>query len=500
MSGRRLLPLMALLIVLVIAAVVLKRQPPPMRLADEVGFERLVPQAFDSNRISALELYQGATPEEVVRLERQNGTWVVASHYDTPAQADKIKRLLTTLSTLEGELRSDQAALLADFDLETAQALHLQIYFEDRDTPGVHLLAGKSRGRNGFMRLADDPRVYSVNLNLRHEAGLSRENTNQSLPAKAWMDLQIQSIPNEQITEVALQTPARHWHFIRQPSPPLSADAPQPPVAAARQWKLTEPNVPYEVKQDFLDGLVSTLRTLRADDVANPAHIAEYGLDKAVYRAILTVQPAGEQEARQVTLLVGNEVPEQAGKHYARLGQEGPIYLLPQWAFHRLFPKSRDLLALRILRLQSQDITRLTWQTGEESWTLERHSQATTATAKAPETSAWRLREAPRFPVDIHAVTTLLDSITQLTADDWIEPPTQSNSLDQPLLTLSLTLREGRTEQLTLGQDDHGHYARRPGTPSLFVVPEASYTTLLKTLATLHPSDAPAVSTAPASP
>jgi hypothetical protein len=158
------------------------------------------------------------------------------------------------------------------------------------------------------------------------------------------------------------------------------------------------------------------------------------------------------------------------------------------------------LLVLHIVRLQPQDVTRLTWQTGGESWTLERHTPVAAATAEAPVTSIWRLLEAPRFTVDIQAVNTLLDTITQLTADDWIEPPPPPSGLDQPHLILSLTLHADHTEHLTLGQDDHGHYARRQGTPRLFVVPEASYTTLLKTLATLHPSQAPAVSTAPASP
>src|SRR5256885_4901572 len=50
--------------------------------------------------------------------------------------------------------------------------------------------------------------------------------------------------------------------------------------------------------------LVTTLRTLQGDDVADPANTSEYGLDTPPYRAILTVQPGG-QEARQVALLLG---------------------------------------------------------------------------------------------------------------------------------------------------------------------------------------------------
>ena len=115
MSSKRLLPLAALLILLLIAALVFKRQPPPTQLADEVGFVRLLPQTVKADRISGLDLYRGANPEDAVRLRQQDGTWVVASHYDTPVQADKMARFLTALSSLEGELRADRAALFADF-------------------------------------------------------------------------------------------------------------------------------------------------------------------------------------------------------------------------------------------------------------------------------------------------------------------------------------------------------------------------------------------------
>jgi hypothetical protein len=644
MSGKRLLPLAGLLIVLIIAAVLLKRQPAPTKLADEVGFERLVPSELHADRISGLDLYQGAKPEDVLRLRRQDSTWVVASHYDAPVQADKIKRLLDTLSTLEGELRSDKAELLGDFRLETAQALHLQIYTEDVKTPAVHLLAGKGRGRHGFMRIADDNRVYSVNLNLYNEAGLYGSNTDQPPEAKPWMDLQIQNIPREQITAVALRTPTQRWRFIRQQPSESSTEAPQTASTTESPWTLAEPDVKYAVKQGYLNGLISTLRTLRAEDIADPANIAEYGLTDAPYRATLTVQPEKGQDTRQVTLWIGHEVPQQAGKHYARLGQEGPVYILPQWSFNRLFPKGKELLDLpglklkeadiqqiafltptrtvrltrsagtptaakdnqktpawtlahpstttvtvrqdsigtlvrrlatftpddlaptdssvpppssmglskveittrdasrhllrfgppltehpqqyslylndqptpfvidkntrdnllpplrtlldlRIIRSQPQEVTRLTWQHNGQAWSLERRPPISPAAAEAQTTSGWQLLEVPQATVDTQAVESLLTTITHLAADDWLEHPSQQASFEPPTLTLSLTLRDGRTTHLALGADDHSSYLRVEGTPGFFVMPTAIYNTLVKTLTALRPSDTSSIST-----
>jgi hypothetical protein len=43
MRSKQFLPLAILLVVLVVAVVYFKRQPPPTKLADEVGFERILP-------------------------------------------------------------------------------------------------------------------------------------------------------------------------------------------------------------------------------------------------------------------------------------------------------------------------------------------------------------------------------------------------------------------------------------------------------------------------
>ncbi len=171
-------------------------------------------------------------------------------------------------------------------------------------------------------------------------------------------------MPKEQITAVALQTPERTLHFAWQPSPSAAAtsqESPPPATPAQGRWALTAPQVTYEPKQDGLDSLVNTLRTLRADDMANPEHLAAYGLEQPSYRATLTVQAAGT-EPRDVSLLIGGAVPDQADKRYSRLDAAGPIYILPAWAFRRLFPPARELLELPHLDIQPADVQRVTWR------------------------------------------------------------------------------------------------------------------------------------------
>jgi len=423
---------------------------------------------------------------------------VVSSYYNAPVKTDKIKGFLDTLSTLQGELRADKPELLGDFRLEDAQALHLRVYTENTALPAVHLLAGKGSGRQSFMRLANDARVYSVNLNLYSEAGLYGSNTDQPPEAKLWLDLQIQDVPQDQITAVELHTPERSFRFAWQQPPAattIQTPATTQELTARPHWALIAPEVPYTVKQEAVDSLVSTLRTLRAEDVADPAQATEYGLDTPLYRTVMTVQPAN-QEAHQVPLLVGHAVLEQGDKRYARLGTAGLIYVLPSWAFQRLFPAAKEVLELPHLSATPADITRLTWQQEQESWSLERYPLSPLTAGEAQTSSTWRLAEAPQTAVDEQAVDALLDAVTQLTVDDWLEQPTQPTGLDRPRLTLTLTLRDGRTEHLTLGNPrgdgSSDYYAGLLEAPGIFVVSATTYTTLTEVLAKLRPSSSAA--------
>jgi hypothetical protein len=494
MTVKRLLPLAALLIIVVIAGVLLKRQPPPTRLADETGFEPLVPQTLRAESIRGADLHLGAQPENIVRLRRQGEAWIAASYYNAPVHTEKITSFLRTVSTLEGELRTDQAELLPDFRLDEAQALHLRLYTDNLDTPAVHLLAGKGSGRHGFMRHADSTRVYSVNLNLQTEAGVAGSPESQQLTAKPWLNLHIQEVPKEQVVAVALHTPERSLHFARQPAAPAASTSQEttPPAASVqRHWELTTPQVAYPAKSDGLDGLVNTLRTLRADDIADPANLAAYGLEQASHRAILTVQSEGT-EPRDVPLLVGDAVPEQAGQRYSRLGAEGPVYILPAWVFRRLFPPAKELLELPRLDLTPADVASVVWRQGDEAWTLESDTVPPQGSETTEPTLAWRLAEFPEAVIDAQMIQSLFAALTQLSPEDWLDHPAQPTGLAHPQVDLRIALRDQRTIRLALGQSrgssDAGYYAQLLDNTGTFVVPTTAYTALTEALEKLRPA------------
>jgi len=501
MSPKRLLPLVVILIVLGVLAVLLKRAPVPTQLAEEVGLEHLVPQTLGVDSIRGFDLYHGAHPQDIVRVRQRDGVWVVPSRFEAPGNSTKIQQFLTQFSTLQGELRADSTALLGDFRLTDEQALHLKVYTDAPDQLAFYLLVGKGSGVNSFVRRAGEGRVYSVNLNLYNTVGLSSGTTDQVPTAKPWLDLHLQNVPKEQVTAVELHAPTRELRFITQPtaaSGGAEASQTSSTLPPAPVWQLVSPALTYSVKQDAVEGLVTTLRTLQGDDVADPARVAEYGLDTPPYRATLTLQPSG-QEARQVAVLIGNAVPEKSGSRYARLGDTGPVYVVPEWTWQRLFPTLGTLLDLHLLQVSQEEVTSLALQHDGASWSLERRpAEASTAPPTASGTtesaSTWQLVGAPEAQVDASAVTSLLGTTTQLNADDLPIGTSSQTGLDRPTLTLALTLRDGRTERLVLGQavgqESSGYYASRGDTAEVFIVSSSTYKILTDAAAKLKPASA----------
>jgi hypothetical protein len=241
---------------------------------------------------------------------------------------------------------------------------------------------------------------------------------------------------------------------------------------------------------------------LVVEGLADPAQRDAYGLDDPPYRASLTIHPA-DQEPHQATLLIGELAPgEQNGGRYARLADGDLVYVIPTWAFERIFQAAGKLLEFDVLSASPQDVVRLEVQQDDTSWTLARQEAAPPHGDQTP-SSTWQLTADPALPVDATAVSSALTTLSQLRAEDWMPQAPEPTGLERPTVTLALTLRDDGAAYLTLGAtrqgEAGGHYLGRRGTPGVFVVSDTTYTALTEALAQLQPSPAsPAPSAPPA--
>ena len=178
MRSKQLLLLALLLVVLVAAVVLLKRPSTPTKLADEVGFERILPASLTADAIQGIDLYQGEIKDDTIKLRRQGDTWVVAS-YHRPRQADKVSKLLDGISGLEGEVRANKAEMLDTFSCKIIRPSCPVLHGQAGCVTSTHLLAGKSSGRRSSCGCGPGSRVQ-CRLNLRTEAGLFGDETDKA--------------------------------------------------------------------------------------------------------------------------------------------------------------------------------------------------------------------------------------------------------------------------------------------------------------------------------
>jgi hypothetical protein len=170
----------------------------------------------------------------------------------------------------------------------------------------------------------------------------------------------------------------------------------------------------------------------------------------------------------------------------------------------RLFPPLGTLLDIRILHVPQEEVTRLTLHADGMSWSLERqNSAAPAAGSSAAPTAPWQFVGMPDVTVDETAVASLLGATAQLNAEDLPASPPAQTGLDQPSWQVLLTLRNGHTERLMVGQvvtqESGGYYANRGDNSDIFILSGTLQQTLTDAITRLRPSPAPSA-TAPAKP
>ena len=464
MSGKRLLPLAAILVVLVVVALMVKRDPAPTRLVDEVGWERLVPDSLQGEAINGVDMYQGSQPDQVLSLRRQGDGWQVTNYFNAPVRPSRIESLLEQIDGLEGELRADSAELLGEFDLEAEQALHLRVYTNDETEPALHLLAGRGGRRSGFVRLQDDPRVYNVDLNLHSMAGLWGENLGNPPQAETWLQLRMNDLRSEEVAGLELESPRGHFRFTR--SQPEDVEAADGETEAEPLWRAELPDVDYEVSQQRLDRLAVALGTLRADDVVDGSRVAEYGLEASVYRAALTVQ-SGDEEARQIGMRFGHEVPgaDMDGARYAALEEDDTVYVVPGWSFRQLFPKGKSLLRLPGLKLKKDDMQQIALFSADNTVRLSRTAAVGPAAEGEADASpaAWAMDEPSLgFAVKQDGVDALAEFLSGFVPDGMAPANTAKTPAADSVPRVEITMQDASRHLI--------HLAAEPAVPSEQVV------------------------------
>ncbi|MFH1708435.1 MAG: DUF4340 domain-containing protein [Planctomycetota bacterium] len=340
MNARKLIVLGIIFTGIVLVLLVLRvSRPERPGLIEEAGFVQLAPPGFLAADVSWFELWRTGKDAEKIVIRKSGDLWVVGSRFNAPADAEKVGKFLDLYKGLMGSFRSDQASLIDDYGLGK-DALHLKIVRAGDTQEPVELLIGK---KSKFARQAEANAVYSIDADFNRELGLWGEEPTAPGAAE-WLKKKILTLAKDDLTRVELVYPDKTILLERKEKPPAPvAEVPagETPKAAPKsefEWLVTSPlPAGMTAKANAAAHVLDRLADLECSDVADPAKVIEWGLDKPPF-----VLKAFKAQGDPVEIRAG--LPDPDKDAYLQLSTAaGTVFMARSWSFTGLFPKARDL-------------------------------------------------------------------------------------------------------------------------------------------------------------
>ncbi len=149
--------------------------------------EDLISHKVSLDHISEAVFRMGTSGKEVY-LVKEKGRWVVQSHYGISANETVLSTFLDKLDKLDGELRSNDSALLRDYGISDEEAVH--IILKQNSSEMSHLVLGNKKAgyQNNFVRKNGSNAVYLVDQNLLSDLGFWQDVTEENFNIDRWQD------------------------------------------------------------------------------------------------------------------------------------------------------------------------------------------------------------------------------------------------------------------------------------------------------------------------
>ncbi|MCC6794458.1 MAG: DUF4340 domain-containing protein [Candidatus Hydrogenedentes bacterium] len=501
MKQKYVTPLAVIFAILLVLVVVKQVRKPKVTITDQVKLAALVPEGLTKADITKLELYAGGKPDAKVTLQRSDSdpnVWAVTSHFNAPADTEKIEKFVEQAIGLRGEVRDSGAgdAAIDSYNLKDEKAFHVKGYKKGEEAPAVDVLIGKAPAMDQVLvRAANSSDVYMLDTNLRREAGLFQDEPDAEPKADNWLKKDVVKIAKDTISKIVVTTPDKRLVVAKEtkevpvedPAKPEDAAADATPTAgeplaeAAKKeeeanataegenkedkpatkkevkWVLAEGGTGLEVKQSGVENLAGAFATVTASDVVDPAKLADWGLETPQFSVAITV------EGKEGDVVIEGGRPDPNGDGYVRVASANKdvIFKMSKFAFEKIFPKGTDMFTLKGLTLDKAQIAKV--DLSQPSGNISITKQGEEWTINAPS-------------ADLAAQKSTLDAIGNVlsawTPSDYADKP-DGAGLEAPTHTAVVTMASGEQHTLVLGAPSKGiagQYARLDNAPNVLVM------------------------------
>jgi hypothetical protein len=211
---------------------------------------------------------------EVVQLDRKNGTWELTQPQPLAADQDAVSSLVSNLSSLNADnVIEEKAADLKPFGLNDP-TLDIQVVRKDGKTEHVLIGDDTPTGSGAYAKLANDPRVFTIGSWVKS----SLDKTPNDL-----RDKRLLRFDSEKLTRVELQAKGQTVEFGKN---------------ASNEWQVVKPR-PLRADFSAVDTLITKLKDAKLDPL-NTEEDAAKKFAAATRTAIATVTDAGSTQTLEV--------------------------------------------------------------------------------------------------------------------------------------------------------------------------------------------------------
>ena len=274
---------------------------------------------FNKEQVTKIEIIATG---QTSTLMKQNGTWVVASMDNYPADTESVEELFTKVAEFDNaNLVSDNPKNQTEFQVDNT-GIETKLLGEN-DKVIAHLFVGKNTPGflSSYVRVADSNNVYTAQGYLQ---GVFDKST------RTWKDRTIFNFNKGIVTQINIISPDETVELR---------------LDAENKWQMIQP-VAAAANQEEVNNLLTAFSELKTDDFAEEKELTEYGLD-----APMSSITAILNDGTTATLHIGNE---EGGKLYVKREDKEPVFMLFKSNVDNLIKKS-DKLTENVTPLEAED-------------------------------------------------------------------------------------------------------------------------------------------------
>ncbi len=271
--------------------------------------EPLLPK-YDSDSVTRVQIFSksegGDANKPAIDLKKKDGEWVLASHFDYPADGTAVTSLVGKIASMESRGPATETS-----------AGHKRLEVADDEFVRKIVLTNAAGDTTVFFGTSPKFKKLNVRLGGADATYLVQQLTAQDAPDKmaSWIDPVYLMIPTDSMAAITVENPSGTVSLERD---------------ADKRWKLAEgvppppgKTAPVSIDQKKVNDIADKLSKIELEEAVGTEAKPEFGLDKPTARVTIGMaaesdaKDAGEAPTREVRVLeIG---AEKNGAYFVRV-------------------------------------------------------------------------------------------------------------------------------------------------------------------------------------